>query len=69
LLVSNAGVTVNSLHPGMIDTGIWRNVPFPLNLPLKIIIKGYFKVSFAITVTGSTIYAHTYLYYIPLFLT
>jgi hypothetical protein len=54
LLVSNAGVTVNSLHPGMIDSGIWKNVPFPLNLPLNIIIKGFFKVSFVITVIGST---------------
>jgi hypothetical protein len=34
----------------MIDSGIWKNVPFPLNLPLKILIKGFFKVSFAITV-------------------
>ncbi|KAJ8964497.1 hypothetical protein NQ314_004784 [Rhamnusium bicolor] len=36
-------VTANCLHPGMIDSGIWRNVPFPLNWPLKLIIKGFFK--------------------------
>ncbi|KDR17887.1 retinol dehydrogenase 14 [Zootermopsis nevadensis] len=41
--LEGTGVTVNSLHPGMIDSGIWRNVPFPLSLPLKIIIKGFFK--------------------------
>lgn len=35
-------VTVNFLHPGMIDSGIWRNVPFPLNLPMKL-IKAFFK--------------------------
>jgi len=36
-------VTANCLHPGMIDSGIWRNVPVPLNWPLKLIIKGFFK--------------------------
>jgi NAD(P)-dependent dehydrogenase (short-subunit alcohol dehydrogenase family) len=41
--LEGTGVTANCLHPGMIDSGIWRNVPFPLNLPLKIIIKGFFK--------------------------
>jgi len=38
------GVTANCLHPGMIDSGIWRNVPFPLNLPIKVIAKTFFKV-------------------------
>lgn len=28
-------VTANCLHPGVIDTGIWRNIPFPLNLLFK----------------------------------
>ncbi|XP_058464613.1 retinol dehydrogenase 14 isoform X4 [Malaya genurostris] len=28
-------VTANCLHPGVVDTGIWRNVPFPLNLLFK----------------------------------
>ncbi|KAJ9583328.1 hypothetical protein L9F63_022345 [Diploptera punctata] len=41
--LEGSGVTVNCLHPGMIDSGIWRNVPFPLNLPLKLIVKGFFK--------------------------
>ncbi|KAJ8913840.1 hypothetical protein NQ315_003749 [Exocentrus adspersus] len=36
-------VTANCLHPGMIDSGIWRNVPFPLNLPLKLMVKCFFK--------------------------
>ncbi|XP_075218151.1 retinol dehydrogenase 14 [Lycorma delicatula] len=41
--LQGTGVTANCLHPGMIDSGIWRNVPFPLNLPLKVIVKGFFK--------------------------
>ncbi|XP_062560030.1 retinol dehydrogenase 14 isoform X1 [Armigeres subalbatus] len=28
-------ITANCLHPGVIDTGIWRNIPFPLNLVFK----------------------------------
>ncbi|EAT45600.1 AAEL003148-PA [Aedes aegypti] len=28
-------VTANCLHPGVIDTGIWRNIPFPLNIVFK----------------------------------
>lgn len=42
---SLAGVTANCLHPGMVDSGIWRNVPFPLNLPLWLIVKTCFKVN------------------------
>lgn len=41
--LENSGVTVNFLHPGMIDSGIWRNVPFPLNLPMMAITKTMFK--------------------------
>ncbi|KAK7866945.1 hypothetical protein R5R35_014720 [Gryllus longicercus] len=41
--LEGSGVTANCLHPGMIDSGIWRNVPFPLNLPVKLIAKGFFK--------------------------
>lgn len=41
--LEGTGITANCLHPGMIDTGIWRNVPFPLNYPLKLITKGFFK--------------------------
>lgn len=41
--LEGTGVTANCLHPGMIDSGIWRNVPFPLSLPMKLITKGFFK--------------------------
>ncbi|XP_076250191.1 retinol dehydrogenase 14 isoform X1 [Rhynchophorus ferrugineus] len=41
--LEGSGVTANCLHPGMIDSGIWRNVPVPLNWPLKLIIKCFFK--------------------------
>ncbi|XP_075147958.1 retinol dehydrogenase 14 isoform X2 [Haematobia irritans] len=41
--MAGSGVTVNFLHPGMIDSGIWRNVPFPLNLPMKALTKTFFK--------------------------
>lgn len=41
--LEGSGVTANCLHPGMIDSGIWRNVPFPLNLPLKVVVKTFFK--------------------------
>ncbi|XP_063701768.1 retinol dehydrogenase 14-like isoform X2 [Culicoides brevitarsis] len=35
--LEGSGITVNLLHPGMIDSGIWRNVPFPLSLPMNLI--------------------------------
>lgn len=41
--LEGTGVTVNSLHPGMIDTGIWRSIPFPLNYPMRLVTKGFFK--------------------------
>lgn len=41
--LEGTGVTANCLHPGMIDSGIWRNVPVPLNWFMAIIIKGFFK--------------------------
>ena len=41
--LEGTGVTANCLHPGMIDSGIWRNVPFPLNYPMKLITRGFFK--------------------------
>lgn len=41
--IEGTGVTANCLHPGMIDSGIWRNVPFPLNYPMKLITRGFFK--------------------------
>lgn len=40
----STGVTCNCLHPGLIDSGIWRNVPFPLNYGLQLIVKTMFKV-------------------------
>uniref|UniRef100_A0A336M5I4 CSON010351 protein n=1 Tax=Culicoides sonorensis TaxID=179676 RepID=A0A336M5I4_CULSO len=40
--LDGSGITVNLLHPGMIDSGIWKNVPFPLTLPLSL-IKMFFK--------------------------
>ena len=43
--LQGTGVTANCLHPGMIDSGIWRNVPTPLNWPLKLIIKAFFKTA------------------------
>ena len=41
--LEGTGVTVNCLHPGMIDSGIWRNVPAPLSWGLYLIIKAFFK--------------------------
>ncbi|KAL1497827.1 hypothetical protein ABEB36_008719 [Hypothenemus hampei] len=41
--LEGSGVTANCLHPGLIDTGIWNSVPVPLNWPLQIIIKCFFK--------------------------
>lgn len=41
--LEGTGVSANCLHPGMIDSGIWRNVPIPLNWGLMLIVKGFFK--------------------------
>lgn len=41
--LEGTGVTANCLHPGMIDSGIWRNVPAPLSWGLHLIVKGFFK--------------------------
>lgn len=41
--LEGTGVTANSLHPGMIDTGIWRNVPFPFKYPIKLMVRTFFK--------------------------
>jgi NAD(P)-dependent dehydrogenase (short-subunit alcohol dehydrogenase family) len=40
--LEGTGVTANCLHPGVIDTGIWRNVRFPLSLGLSV-MKLFFK--------------------------
>ncbi|KFB37597.1 short-chain dehydrogenase [Anopheles sinensis] len=42
--LEGTSVTANCLHPGMIDSGIWRNVPFPLTLPMRL-IKSFFKTT------------------------
>ncbi|XP_014484990.1 PREDICTED: retinol dehydrogenase 14 isoform X2 [Dinoponera quadriceps] len=41
--LDGTGVTANCLHPGMVDSGIWRNVPAPLSWCLYLIIKAFFK--------------------------
>ncbi|XP_061380060.1 retinol dehydrogenase 14 [Danaus plexippus] len=41
--LEGTGVTVNCLHPGLIDSGIWRNVPAPLSWGLWLINKSFFK--------------------------
>ncbi|EZA54384.1 hypothetical protein DMN91_002157 [Ooceraea biroi] len=41
--LEGTGVSANCLHPGMIDSGIWRNVPAPFSWFLHLIIKGFFK--------------------------
>ncbi|KAL4703603.1 hypothetical protein ACJJTC_006780 [Scirpophaga incertulas] len=41
--LEGTGVTANCLHPGLIDSGIWRNVPAPLSWGLMLIVKGFFK--------------------------
>ncbi|XP_066253269.1 retinol dehydrogenase 14 [Euwallacea similis] len=41
--LEGTGVTANCLHPGLVESGIWRNVPAPLNWPLQLIVKSFFK--------------------------
>jgi NAD(P)-dependent dehydrogenase (short-subunit alcohol dehydrogenase family) len=42
--LKGSNITVNFLHPGMIDSGIWRNVPFPLSIFMAF-VKGFFKTT------------------------
>jgi len=42
--LKGSDITVNFLHPGMIDSGIWRNVPFPLSIGMAF-IKSFFKTT------------------------
>lgn len=35
--LKGTGITVNALHPGSIDTGIFRNYSFPLNIVARIL--------------------------------
>ena len=41
--LKGTGVTANCLHPGMVDSGIWKSVPAPLSWGLYLIVKGFFK--------------------------
>ncbi|XP_013174630.1 PREDICTED: retinol dehydrogenase 11-like [Papilio xuthus] len=41
--LEGTGVTVNCLHPGLIDTGIWNSIPRPLSWFWNLVIKGFFK--------------------------
>lgn len=41
--LENSKVTANCLHPGIADSGIWRNVPAPFSWLLQMIIKSFFK--------------------------
>ncbi|XP_031349793.1 retinol dehydrogenase 12-like [Photinus pyralis] len=41
--LEGTNITVNCLHPGMVDSGIWRNVPAPLSWPLIAVVKCFFK--------------------------
>lgn len=43
--LEGSNVTVNCLHPGIIDTGIWRNVPFPLSILIAFLCKFVFKTA------------------------
>lgn len=40
--LKSSGVTVNICHPGMINSNIWRNVPFPLSVGIAF-LKSFFK--------------------------
>lgn len=42
--LKGSGITVNWLHPGMIDSGIWRHVPFPLSVGMAF-MKSFFKTT------------------------
>ncbi|GBP19280.1 Retinol dehydrogenase 14 [Eumeta japonica] len=43
--LEGTGITVNCLHPGIVDTEIWRNIPAPLSWIVYIINKCFFKTS------------------------
>ena len=42
--LKGSDITVNFLHPGMIDSGIWCNVPFPLSIGMAF-LKSFFKTT------------------------
>nr|XP_023012499.1 retinol dehydrogenase 14-like [Leptinotarsa decemlineata] len=41
--LEGTNVTANCLHPGMVDSGIWRNTPTLLTWPVKLVVKVFFK--------------------------
>ncbi|XP_032675282.1 retinol dehydrogenase 14 [Odontomachus brunneus] len=41
--LEGTGVMANCLHPGLVDSGIWRSVPAPLSWCLNLLIKTFFK--------------------------
>lgn len=43
--LEGTGITANCLHPGMVDTGIWRHTPFPLSIGMNIARK-WFKTPY-----------------------
>ena len=42
--LKGTNITTNCLHPGVVDTGIWRNIPFPLNI-IMFIVKQFLKTN------------------------
>lgn len=41
--LEGTGVTANCLHPGLINTGIWKKVPAPFSYALQFILNTFFK--------------------------
>ncbi|CAG9806477.1 unnamed protein product [Chironomus riparius] len=35
--LKGSNITCNALHPGVVDTGIWRNMPFPANYLFSVV--------------------------------
>lgn len=43
--LEGSGVTANCLHPGIMNTGIWKNVPPPLSWVLNFMLKTFCKTA------------------------
>lgn len=41
--LQDSGVTVNCLHPGLVSTGIWKNVPPPISWVVNFFLKTFCK--------------------------